>query len=328
MINFDFIQPQSVTSALTAAGKEKSLAFISGGTNIVDLMKRGVSKHEKIADINALPMHTIERLPNGGLRIGALVRNSELAEHPIIKSDYPLLAAAVNAGASAQIRNMASTGGNMLQRTRCSYFYDLSMKCNKRAPGSGCDAIGGQNRMHAVFGTSDSCIAVHPSDMCVALAAIGAKVHISTSKGTTYIPFDEFHRLPGNTPHIDTELKHGELITAVELAPPAFQSKFHYLKVRDRNSYAFALVSVAAGLKMSGNTINEARLAMGGVAHKPWRLYAAESFLRGKQATADNFQEAGAVAFMPAKSYGHNAFKLKMGPRAVVEALTIAAAKK
>ena len=323
MINFDFVKTFTAKAAVDAKTKNASSQFIAGGTNLVDLMKRGVTAPEKIIDINALPLKQITADAKG-VMIGALAANSEVAENAIIKSKYPLLAAALNAGASAQLRNMATVGGNIMQRTRCSYFYDITMPCNKREPGSGCGAMQGQNRMHAVFGTSDKCIAVHPSDMCVALAALDASVHISGPKGNRKILFTDFHRLPGDTPELDNNLQKGELITGVHIPSNSF-NKTHYLKIRDRASYAFALVSVAAALQVSGNTINNARLAMGGVAHKPWRLTSVEKFLIGKPATKEIFAAAATMAMDGAVGFGQNNFKIKMGKAAVAEALKQAA---
>jgi xanthine dehydrogenase YagS FAD-binding subunit len=292
---------------------------------LVDLMKKGVTTPEKLIDINALPLKQITEDAKG-ISIGALALNSDVAEHPIIKLKYPLLAQALNAGASAQLRNMATIAGNMMQRTRCSYFYDVTMPCNKREPNSGCGALQGQNRMHAVFGTSEKCIAVHPSDMCVALAAHDATVHITGTKGDRKILFTDFHRLAGDTPELDNNLQKGELITSIHIPTNAF-NKTHYLKIRDRASYAFALVSVAAALEISGSSIKNARLAMGGVAHKPWRLIAVEKFLMGKQATKENFTAAADMAMENATGFGHNDFKIKMGKAAVAEALQQATQK-
>jgi xanthine dehydrogenase YagS FAD-binding subunit len=261
----------------------------------------------------------------GGVRIGALVPNSDLAYHPLIQRRYPILASAILAGASQQLRNMASTGGNLLQRTRCAYFYDTSTPCNKRAPGSGCSAIDGLNRMHAILGTSASCIAAHPSDMCVALAALNATVHVAGPAGERTIPFLELHRLPGDTPQLDTNLQPDELITSVELPEHGFERHYTYLKIRDRLSYAFALVSVAAALELSGNTILEARLALGSVAHKPWRDTLAEWKLRGQPADRDTFEGAADILLRDAKGFAHNAFKIDLAHRAIVRALTQAA---
>jgi xanthine dehydrogenase YagS FAD-binding subunit len=319
MINFDYIRTSSAKAAVDAKNKNASSQFIAGGTNLVDLMKKGVTTPEKLIDINGLPLKQITEDAKG-ISIGALALNSDVAEHPLIKSKYPLLAQALNAGASAQLRNMATIGGNMMQRTRCSYFYDVTMPCNKRESNSGCGALQGQNRMHAVFGTSEKCIAVHPSDMCVALAALDATVHITGTKGDRKILFTDFHRLAADTPELDNNLQKGELITSIHIPTNAF-NKTHYLKIRDRASYAFALVSVAAALEISGSTIKNAKLAMGGVAHKPWRLIAVEKFLIGKQATKENFTAAANMAMENAISFGHNDFKIKMGKAAVEEAL-------
>lgn len=325
MINFDYQRTSTAKAAVDAKTKSASSAFIAGGTNLVDLMKRGVTAPEKIIDINGLPLKQITANAKGVL-IGALAANSEVAENALIKTKYPLLAMALNAGASAQLRNMATVGGNMMQRTRCSYFYDTTMPCNKREPGTGCGALQGQNRMHAVFGTSQKCIAVHPSDMCVALAALDAHVYLSGPKGDRRIMFTDFHRLPGDTPELDNNLQKAELITGVHIPANSF-NKFHYLKIRDRSSYAFALVSVAVALEVTGNTIQNARLAMGGVAHKPWRLTAVEKFLAGKPATKETFIAAAGMAMEGAVGFGQNNFKIKMGKAAVTEALQQAAQK-
>jgi xanthine dehydrogenase YagS FAD-binding subunit len=321
MIPFDYNKASTVAAAIGAVNKEATAKFIAGGTNLVDLMKRGIEAPEKLVDINSLPLKNI--VQNGNtIQIGALALNSDVAENETIKKHLPLLSQALKAGASQQIRNMATVGGNMLQRTRCPYFYDTAMPCNKREPGTGCSALQGYNRMHAIFTDSEKCIAVHPSDMCVALAALDASVVVQGAKGTRKIPFLEFHRLPGNTPQIDHNLQRGELITAVEVPVNAtFAQHSFYNKVRDRASYAFALVSVAAALELKGTTIQQARLAMGGVAHKPWRLTAAEAFLKGKAATAANFQQAAALAMKDAKGFGYNNFKLKLAPNVVIETL-------
>ena len=321
MIGFDYTKATSAQAAISAVNKDASALFIAGGTNLVDLMKRGVMNPQKLIDINALPLKTIEQKGNS-IHIGALAINSEVAEHEIIKKHLPLLSQAFKAGASAQIRNMATVGGNMMQRTRCGYFYDTAMPCNKREPGSGCGALQGYNRMYAIFGTSDKCIAVHPSDMCVALAALDAVVLVTGPKGPRKILFTDFHRLPGNNPEKDNNLTRGELITGIEVPiNAAFAQHSLYTKIRDRISYAFALVSVAAALDMKGKTIQSARLAMGGVAHKPWRLTAAENFLKGKEATVANFQQAASLVMKEAKSYGHNDFKLTLTPNTIVHTL-------
>jgi xanthine dehydrogenase YagS FAD-binding subunit len=284
-------------------------------------MKRGVTNPLKLIDITALPLRAIEQKGNV-ISIGALALNSDVAAHELIRKQLPLLSQALQAGASPQIRNMATVGGNLLQRTRCGYFYDTSLPCNKRDPGSGCGALKGYNRMHAIFGASDNCIAVHPSDMCVALAALNATVIVNSIKGSRRILFADFHRLPGSNPGSDNTLQKGELITAVEVPVNAGLARHSlYSKIRDRASYAFALVSVAAAMELKGKTISNIRLAMGGVAHKPWRLTTAENFLKGKEATVSNFREAAALAMKDAKSYGHNDFKLKLSPNTIVQTL-------
>ena len=320
MINFDYVKSSSQKAAIDALNKDASSQWIAGGTNLVDLMKHGIASPQKLIDITDLPLQNIEQ-GKGLIRIGALALNSDVSENDLVIKKLPLLSQALKAGASPQLRNMATVGGNMMQRTRCTYFYDLTMPCNKRQPGSGCGALKGYNRMHAIFGASEKCIAVHPSDMCVALAALDATVVISSSKGDRRIPFLEFHRLPGETPEKDNNLQRGEMITAVEIPENAFAKRSLYIKIRDRASYAFALVSVAVALDMQGNTIQNARLAMGGVAHKPWRLMAAENFLKGKVATLENFKHAAAVALKDAKGYGSNNFKLTLAPNTIVQAL-------
>jgi xanthine dehydrogenase YagS FAD-binding subunit len=324
MKQFQYIRAANQKAAISALAKNASAQFIAGGTNLIDLMKRGVSSPDTLIDINSLPLKTIEQVA-GGIRIGALALNSEVSESKLIIQKHPLLAQALNAGASAQLRNMATVGGNMLQRTRCSYFYDTAMPCNKREPGTGCGALEGFNRMHAIFGFSDKCIAVHPSDMCIALVASDAVVLVTGPKGSRRIPFENFHRLPGDTPQKDNNLEKGELITSVEIPDNSFTKNVHYLKIRDRASYAFALVSVAAALDLNGNTIKDARLAMGGVAHKPWRLKEAEKALAGKQVSEDIFRQAAEIAMKDAKGFKHNSFKIKMGANAIIEALKTAA---
>lgn len=326
MKNFQIIKALSSKSAVTSIGKEPSAMFIAGGTNLVDLMKKNVVAPDKLVDITSIDLKKIEFL-TGKTSIGALAKNSQVAEDKAIIEKHPLLAMALTAGASQQIRHMATVGGNILQRTRCSYFYNTDMPCNKRVPKSGCGAIGGANRMHAIFGASDSCIAVHPSDMCVALAALDATVLVEGPKGKREIKFTDFHRLPGNTPEKDNTLQNKELITSVEIPNNNFTKNVHYLKVRDRSSYAFALISVAAALDIQNNTINDVRLAMGGVAHKPWRLTEAEEFLKGKTVSETIFRQAADLAMKGARGYGDNDFKLVLGPNAIVEALTIASSK-
>lgn len=325
MIQFSYARAVTQKAAVDAVVKDPSAKFIAGGTNLLDLMKKGVENPQKLIDINNLPLKDIKKQPNN-LYIGALALNSDVSENKLVLQHQPLLALALKAGASAQLRNMATVGGNMLQRTRCFYFYNTDLPCNKREPGSGCGALEGYNRMHAIFGFSDKCIAVHPSDMAVALAALDATVLVSGPKGNRKIPFLNFHRLPGDTPQIDNNLQKGELITAVEIPDAHFTKNVHYLKVRDRASYAFALVSVAAALELNGTTIKNARLAMGGVAHKPWRLHDAEKALIGKQATEETFRHAAEIAIHGAKGFKYNSFKLKMAPNAIVEALKTAAA--
>lgn len=321
---FQYVRASTTKSALEALGKDPSAQFIAGGTNLVDLMKRGVTAPDKLIDISRLPLNKIEKEATG-VRIGAMALNSQVADDKLILEKWPLLAQALNAGASAQLRNKATVGGNMLQRTRCGYFYDTEMPCNKRQPGTGCGAKEGYNRMHAIFGTSDHCIAVHPSDMCVALVALDATVVVQGPKGERIIPFTEFHRLPGDRPEKDNTLEKDELIVAVTLPDSPYTQHAHYLKVRDRASYAFALVSVAAALELEGKTIKSARLAMGGVAHKPWRLQEVEKALVGKTVSEATFQQAAQQAMTGARAYEYNAFKLKLAPNTIVEALKMAA---
>ena len=325
MINFQYARARDVSDAVRQIAADPGAKFIAGGTNLIDLMKEDVERPTRLIDISRLPLKTIEETGDGGLRIGALVPNSDLAWHPKIEQRYPLLSSAILAGASAQLRNMASTGGNLLQRTRCYYFYDTATPCNKREPGSGCSAINGVNRMHAILGTSDACIAVHPSDMCVALAALDAKVHVAGPSGERMIAFADFHRLPGDTPQRDSNLRPDEIITAVELPAQGFAANYSYLKIRDRLSYAFALVSVSAALELDGDNIKDARLALGGVAHKPWRDPEAEAALRGRAANTATFERAAALLLRDAKGFSHNAFKIDLARRAIVRALTQAA---
>ncbi|MGA8192526.1 MAG: xanthine dehydrogenase family protein subunit M, partial [Acetobacteraceae bacterium] len=315
-----------VADAVRQASAEPTAKFIAGGTNLIDLMKEDVEQPTRLIDISRLPLKTVEETAEGGLRIGALVPNSDLAYHPLVAQRYPILASAILAGASAQLRNMASTGGNILQRTRCYYFYDIATPCNKRTPGSGCSAVAGLNRMHAILGTSETCIAVHPSDMCVALAALEATVHVAGPSGARVIAFADFHRLPENTPERDTNLQPNEIVTAVELPARGFAANYTYLKIRDRLSYAFALVAVAAVLELEGDTIKQARLALGGVAHKPWRDPSAEAALRGQTADRSAFNRAADVLLRDAKGFEHNAFKIDLARRAIVRALSQAAA--
>jgi xanthine dehydrogenase YagS FAD-binding subunit len=325
MINFQYARANDVADAVRQIAGDPTAKFIAGGTNLIDLMKEDVERPSRLIDISRLPLKTVEETAGGGLKIGALVPNSDLAYHPLIAQRYPMLASAILAGASAQLRNMASTGGNLLQRTRCAYFYDTATPCNKREPGSGCSAIPGLNRMHAILGASEACIATHPSDMCVVLVALDAKVHVAGPAGERAIAFADFHRLPGNTPERDTNLEPNEIVTAVELPARGFATNYTYLKIRDRLSYAFALVSVAAALELDGSTIKEARLALGGVAHKPWRDTAAEAALRGQAANSAAFAQAADVLLRDARGYAHNSFKIDLARRAIVRALTQAA---
>jgi xanthine dehydrogenase YagS FAD-binding subunit len=327
------MNPFQYTRSLAAAGaiqsmvKEPNANFLAGGTNLIDLIKMGVMAPERLVDINPLPLREIQKTATG-LRIGALATNSEVADHPLVIQDYPLLSLAINAGASPQLRNMATVGGNMMQRTRCNYFFDTAMPCNKRSPGSGCGALDGYNRMHALFGANEKCIAVNPSDMNVALVALDAIVQVRGPKGERKIRFADFHRLPGDHPENDNVLERTELIVGLDLPAGVFNQHVHYLKIRDRSSYAFALVSVAAALDMDGSVIREARLAMGGVAHKPWRLHAPEAFLKGKTAGEDVFRQAAQIAMQGAKAYTYNRFKLALAPNTIVQALKTATANK
>jgi xanthine dehydrogenase YagS FAD-binding subunit len=322
---FKFTGPASPGAAIAAAAANQHAKFLAGGTNLLDLMKEDVEQPDELIDVSALPFTRIERIVSAhgaGVSIGGMARNTDTANHPLIRKDFPLLSQAILAGASAQIRNMASNGGNLLQRTRCPYFYDTAMPCNKRAPGTGCGALEGFSRMHAIFGWTDKCVAVHPSDMCVALAALDAMVHVTGANGKKRsIAFINFHRLPGDTPEKDNNLEHGELITAIEIPGNHFADHSYYLKIRDRASYAFALVSVAAAVETNGNNIVKARIALGGVAHKPWRAVEAEDFLAGKAASEGNFKKAAAIAIANARPLAHNSFKPGMCQVAIAHAL-------
>lgn len=325
---FAYTRATNSQTAVQAVTSEHGAKFIAGGTNLIDLMKEGVEQPDSLVDINRLELTAIEER-DGGLRLGALAKNSDTANHRIVRDRYPLVTQAILAGASGQLRNAATNGGNLMQRTRCYYFYDVAMPCNKREPGSGCGALEGFNRIHAIFGASPQCIATHPSDMCVALAALDAVVQVEGPQGARSIPFADFHRLPGDTPQIDTNLKRDELITAIDL--PADSSVFapnsYYLKIRDRASYAFALVSVAAALEVQNGTIKQARLALGGVAHKPWRALDAEPVLTGAQVNDETFRRAAEAAMQGAQGYEYNSFKIELGKRAIVRALTVAASE-
>lgn len=296
--------------------------FLAGGTNLVDLMRENIEQPDTVVDITGLPFAQIEELPDGGLSIGATVRNTAVAVHRLVRERYPLLSQAIVFGASGQIRNMATVGGNLMQRTRCPYFYDEAARCNKRQPQSGCDAIDGVNRMHAILGASRSCIATHPSDMCVALAALGAIVHVEGPRGTRAIPFDAFHRLPGDTPQIETDLHADELITSVELPPLDVAKHSIYRKIRDRASYAFALVSVAAAVAVERGVITDVRIALGGVAHKPWRAFDAERVLMGAAATTDTYKRAAEAELASARGFEHNSFKIELAKRTLVSVLS------
>ena len=328
MNRFDYVRPATVREAVTAAA-EPGAAYLAAGTNLLDLMKGGVSAPTRLVDVTHLPgLDRIETLPDGGVRLGALVRNADLAHDRDFARRFPAVAEALLSGASAQLRNAATVGGNLVQRTRCAYFYDPASACSKRQPGAGCDARGGDNRLHAILGWSPSCIATHPSDFCVALTALDAVVEIEGKTGTREVALELFHLLPGDTPDHETVLAPGEMIVAVRLPPEAAQFAAHarYLKVRDRTSYAFALVSAAAALRLDGDVIAEARLALGGVAAKPWRARKAEQLLRGAVADAAIFARAAGAALVDAKPSGDNAFKIELARRVIVRALTLAAA--
>jgi xanthine dehydrogenase YagS FAD-binding subunit len=321
MNNFSYMRAGSVASAVLEVADHRDTKFIAGGTNLIDLMKENVERPHRLIDVNRLPLTEIEPRPDGGLRIGALATNTKVAYHSEVRRRYPILSKAILSGASPQLRNMATTGGNLMQRTRCVYFYDTATPCNKRDPGSGCAAISGYNKNHAILGTSQHCIATHPSDMCVALAALGAIVRVTGPDGDRGVPFADFHRLPGDTPHLDTNLHADEIITAVDLPPKGFAEHHTYLKVRERTSYAFALVSVAAALELDGDSVRETRLALGGVAHKPWRVESAESLLNGERATRENFGPVAEALLAGARGFGHNDFKIELAKRAIVRAL-------
>jgi xanthine dehydrogenase YagS FAD-binding subunit len=296
--------------------------FLAGGTNILDLMKEDVERPNELVDLTRLKLSEIKAAPGGGLTIGALAKNTDTANHPVIRRNYPLLTQAIVAGASGQLRNMATNGGNLMQRTRCQYFYDTAMPCNKREPGSGCGALEGLNRIHAIIGWSEKCVATYPGDMANALYALEAVVRVREASGRERtIPIGEFHRLPGDTPEKDNNLRHGELIVAIELPKSNFAKNSYYLKVRDRASYAFALVAVAAALELDGGRVKQARVVLGGVAHKPWRSPEAEAALDGRPASEESFRQAAEAALKDAKPLAHNAYKVELGKRAVVRAL-------
>ena len=328
MKTFDYVRPASIAEAVAAA-TEPGAAYLAGGTNLLDLMKGGVARPDRVVDVSRLPgLDRIERLPDGGVRIGALVRNADLAHDPGFARSYPAIAEALLSGASAQLRNAATVGGNLLQRTRCGYFYDPASACNKRQPGSGCDARGGENRLHAVLGWSSSCIATHPSDFCVPLVALDAVVEIEGTTGRREVSVEALHCLPGDTPERDSVLVSGDLIVALRLPKQAggFAAHQRYLKVRERTSFAFAVASAAAALRIEQGNILEARLALGGVAPKPWRAHAAEKTLQGCEPGAAVFRRAAEAALAEAKPSGDNGFKIELARRIVVRALTLAAA--
>ncbi|MBT2322369.1 xanthine dehydrogenase family protein subunit M [Variovorax paradoxus] len=325
MSPFEYHRATDAADALRALGGVDGARFIAGGTNLLDLMKEGVARPARLVDITHLPLREVHVTEGGGLHVGALVRNADLAWHPEVQRRYPLLAEALLAGASPQLRNMATVGGNLLQRTRCYYFYDIATPCNKRAPGSGCPAIEGLNRIHAILGASEQCVAVHPSDMCVALAALEAVVHVQGAQGERAIAMADFHRLPGDAPERDTTLAEGELVTAVELPPGPFAARSAYVKLRDRRSYAFALVSAACALDVAQGRIRCARIALGGVAHKPWRRPEAEALLAGQVPAVAAFEAAAAVLIDGAHALEHNGFKIELARRTVVRALLQAA---
>jgi len=332
MHTFEFIRPADSAAAIAAAAQSKTaqqgadVRFMGGGTTLIDIMKLNVETPARVLDINRLPLDKIEDTPDHGLRIGATVRNSDLAYHPRVQRDYSVLSQAILQGASAQIRNMATVGGNLLQRTRCVYFRDTAMPCNKREPGTGCPAITGHNRTLAILGTSEHCIATNPSDMCIALAALDATVQIQGTKGTRTIAFGDFHLLPGSTPHRETVLEPGDLITHITLPPLTSGSKHLYLKLRDRASYEFALASAAVVLTISSGKISRARIALGGVGTKPWRSLEAEAALTGKPANDTTFRQAAEAALRSAKPQSENGFKIELAKRCLTHALRTAAA--
>ncbi|MEU8901375.1 xanthine dehydrogenase family protein subunit M [Nocardia sp. NPDC048505] len=321
MIPFEYHRATSARDAVATVTARPDAAYLGGGTNLVDHMKLGIATPRLLVDVSRLPLTDIEELPDGGLRIGAGVRNSDLAAHPQIRSRYPALSRALLAGASGQLRNLATTGGNLLQRTRCPYFQDITTPCNKRAPGTGCSALGGYLRYHAIFGASDQCVATHPSDMAVALAMLDARVIVHDGDGAKSVPLADFYRLPGDRPDLDTVLTHGQLITGVELPAPIPAARSTYRKVRDRASFAFALVSVAAEVVLDGAEITAARIAVGGVAHRPWRARSAEAALLGAPATTETFNQAAAAELAQAQPLAGNEFKVALTRRTLVAVL-------
>ncbi|HZF35738.1 MAG TPA: xanthine dehydrogenase family protein subunit M [Candidatus Angelobacter sp.] len=325
---FDYARPRTIAEAIAAAAEPGSV-YLAAGTNLLDLMKGGIARPDRVVDVTRLPgLDRIERLPDGGIRIGALVRNADLAQDPDFARTYPAVAEALLSGASAQLRNAATVGGNLLQRTRCGYFHDVASACNKRNPGSGCAARDGENRLHAVLGWSEACIATHPSDFCVPLVALDAVVEIEGRSGRREIALEDLHRLPGHTPELESALEPGDLIVAIRLPAEAaaFSAHARYLKLRERTSYAFAVVSAAAALDIEGGRIRQARIALGGVAPKPWRARAAEDVLTGSAADESGFRRAAAAALADARPSGDNAFKIELAKRIVLRALALAAA--
>src|SRR6202795_5032141 len=327
---FEFIRPADPAAAVNLASQSKTaqqgadVRFVAGGTTLLDLMKLNVETPARVLDVNRLPLDKIEAMPDGGLKIGATVRNSDLANHPTVQRDYSVLSQAILNGASAQLRNMATTAGNLLQRTRCIYFRDTAMPCNKREPGTGCPAITGSNRMLAILGASEHCIATNPSDMCVAMAALEATIHVQGAKGSRAIPMGDFHVLPGSTPNRETVLQPGDLITHVTLPPPIAGSKQIYLKLRDRASYEFALASAAVVITVASGNVTKARIALGGVGTKPWRSPEAEAALVGKPANAANFRKSAEAAMRHAKPQSENGFKIELAKRCLAHALKMA----
>ncbi|MDT0686338.1 FAD binding domain-containing protein [Autumnicola psychrophila] len=322
---FSFTKAGDKATAIKVISEAEEGKFIAGGTNLLDLMKFHIMHPAHLIDITGVALKNIEALEDGGLRLGALVSNADTAYHAEVEKRYPLLSHAILAGASPQLRNKATDGGNLLQRTRCYYFYDPATPCNKREPGTGCSAINGYNRWHAIFGASEECIATHPSDMCVALAALEAKVQVTGPDGDRIIPFEDFHRLPVNTPEKDSNLYENEMITAIDLPPKGFSENFTYIKNRDRASYSFALVSVAVGLEIKEGEIKEARIVLGGVAHKPWRNKEAEALLENMKATKKNFENVADAIVSEAKAYEYNQFKVELARRSIVRTLMQAA---
>lgn len=324
---FEYVRAADAATGVAAVATVANARFLAGGTNLVDLMKEDIERPTRLVDIRGLPLREIQRT-RSGLSIGALATNTETANHALIRENYPLLTQAIVAGASGQLRNMATNGGNLLQRTRCNYFYDIATPCNKREPGSGCGAREGLNKIHAILGWSEACVATYPGDMANALYALGASVRVRAPDGKErLIPIAEFHRLPGDTPQHDNNLEHGELILAIELpvAAAEFARNSHYLKVRDRSSYAFAMVAVAAALDLDGGTIRQARVVLGSVAHKPWRSAEAEAVLTGQRATEATFEQAAKAALRDARPLAHNTYKVELGQRSIVRALMRAA---